>query len=275
MLWSTTCSLKYLVHLLTSKLITHITWPICRDLLHDRIPVAPIAHTRSRTPIRADAAAAGALGQLSLDRFCYLGRFRYRSLSPTAQHPEKQCDLISNVVGRTFEQATRHFARLDNTPAEEGSMQHAGGSRQQTADSGRQWVNLWQCCKSKRVSGLSIMCNATAHKISVPERRSTRNYKIVRRQYPVGSPFALIRCRRPSDRPGDQADRLTDRANHEHLAKQSQQEDAAATRRDEAGKARRGDRDACGAIRSRCKPLIRSCRYLQILSSSQRRKLRL
>lgn len=154
------------------------------------------------------------------------------------------------------------------------NMQEAAGSSQRTADSGRQWVNLWQCCKSKRVSGLSIMCNATAHKISVPDR-STRNYKIVRRQYPVGSPFALIRCRRPSDRPGDQADRLTDRANHEHLAKQSQQEDAAATRRGEAGKARRGDRDACGAIRSRCKPLIRSCRYLQILSSSQRRKLRL
>lgn len=229
------------MHLLTSKLITHITWPICRDLLHDRIPVAPIAHTRSRTPIRADADAAAALGQLSL------GRFRYRSLSPTAQHPEKQCGLISNVVGRTFEQATRHFARLDNTPAEEGSMQHAGGSSQQTADSGRQWVNLWQCCKSKRVSGLSIMCNATAHKISVPERRSTRNYKIVRRQYPVGSPFALIRCRRPSDRPGDQADRLTDRANYEHLAKQSQQEDAAATRRDEAGQGREGK-----ARRSRC-----------------------
>lgn len=70
-------------------------------------------HTRSRTPIRA--AVAAALGQLSLDRFCYLGRFRYRSLSPTAQHPEKQCGLISGVVGRTFEQATRHFARLDNT----------------------------------------------------------------------------------------------------------------------------------------------------------------
>lgn len=209
------------------------------------------SHTRSRTPIRAGAAvAAAALGQLSLDRFCYLGRFRYRSLSPTAQHPEKQCGLISNVVGRTFEQATRHFARLDNTPAEEGSMQHAGGRRQQAADSGRQWVNLWHCCKSKRVSGLSIMCNATAHKISVPER-STRNYKIVRRQYPVGSPFALIRCRRPSDRPGDQADRLTDRANHEHLAKQSQQEDAAAPRRGagRAGKARRGEAIAMRAAR--------------------------
>lgn len=86
-------------------------------------------HTRSRTPIRGAAAAAAALGQLSLDRFCYLGRFRYRSLSPTAQHPEKQCGLISAVVGRTFEQATRHFARLDNTPAaEEGSMQHAAGT---------------------------------------------------------------------------------------------------------------------------------------------------
>lgn len=36
------------MHLLTSKLITHITWPICRDLLHDRIPVAPIAHTHTR-----------------------------------------------------------------------------------------------------------------------------------------------------------------------------------------------------------------------------------
>lgn len=48
LLWSTTtCSLKYLVHLLTSKLITHITWPICKDLLHDRIPVAPIAHTHT------------------------------------------------------------------------------------------------------------------------------------------------------------------------------------------------------------------------------------
>lgn len=119
-----------------------------------------------RTHTHAHAHPCGmllpALGQLSLDRFCYLGRFRYRSLSPTAQHPEKQCGLISEVVGRTFEQATRHFARLDNTPAEEeGSMQHA-------ADSGRQWVNLWQCCESKRVSGLSIMCNATAHKISVP-----------------------------------------------------------------------------------------------------------
>jgi len=48
--------------------------------------------------------------------------------------------------------------------------------------------------KSKRVSGLSIMCNATAHKISVL-RGATKNYKIVYRwqggiggiQYPFES----------------------------------------------------------------------------------------
>lgn len=46
--------------------------------------------------------------------------------------------------------------------------------------------------------------------------------------------------------------------------------------RHRAGQVGQGDRDACGAIRSRCKPLIRSCRYLQILSNVRNvKKLRL
>lgn len=105
-----------------------------------------------------------------------------------------------------------------------------------------------------------------------------RNYKIVRRlAVPKSDLFFCLDQVPPNDSPTDQStDRLTDRpydprtlskAKPRRRSSGETEAEAGAEARAEAG---RGDRDACGAIRSRCKPLIRSCRYLQILSSSQR-----
>lgn len=115
--------------------------------------------------------------------------------------------------------AIRHFARLDNTPAQEEEEE---GSMLQWKAVGKSLAMF----ESKRVSGLSIMCNATAHKISVPWRaieqggktrqakggeRRGRNYKIVRRlTVPKSDLFfsALIRCRQTTVQ---LTDRLNDR----------------------------------------------------------------
>lgn len=104
-----------------------------------------------------------------------------------------------------------------------------------------------------------------------------RNYKIVRRlAVPKSDLFFCLDQVPPNDSPTDQStDRLTDRPYDPRTLSKAKPRRRGSRRETEAeteagAEAGRGDRDACGAIRSRCKPLIRSCRYLQILSSSQR-----
>lgn len=102
-----------------------------------------------------------------------------------------------------------------------------------------------------------------------------RNYKIVRRlAVPKSDLFFCLDQVPPNDSPTDQStDRLTDRPYDPRTlskAKPRRRGSRRETETEAGAEAGRGDRDACGAIRSRCKPLIRSCRYLQILSSSQR-----
>lgn len=199
------------MHSLTSKIfITHITWPICRDLWHDRIPVAPQNRTPRQTLTRL---------QLSPDfDSVTLADSRYRSHNT----PKNNAAFLISTMWRSG------ILLGLTTPLLRKKKKKKLKQRQKkkVACNMLQWKAVGKSLamfESKRVSGLSIMCNATAHKISVPwpARRAIEQGKAgegkggegitklyADSQYPSRISFSsLIRCRQttvqPTNRPTD------------------------------------------------------------------------
>lgn len=134
------------MHSLTSKLITHITWPICRDLWHDRIPVAPQNRTPRQTLTRL---------QLSPDfDSVTLADSRYRSHNT----PKNNAAFLISTLWRSG------ILLGLTTPMLRKKKKKKQRQKKKAACNMLQWKAVGKSLamfESKRVSGLSIMCNAT------------------------------------------------------------------------------------------------------------------